>query len=303
MTDVAENHGLFVYDSDDAFVDRITSFLGAGTEEGEAGVAVVSQGKWALLREALGDAAQRIRHLEPDLVYTRPEVTLGDYDALLRKSVDEGAPAVRLFGELPVRKRQEECAAWELYEAVLNRAFADRPVSMICGYDAREQPAAAVEGGWRTHPQVLADGWEDNPRYQDPAHVVGALTPCPEAVTGLRELPVDADAGAFQVRLRRELATLQVPEARAENLLLAAAEVFHNASAHGHGARAQRLGRVGALIVWELSDNGLGFDDPLAGYLPPHKHANARGLWTVRQLTHRLEFLALPQGFTTRLWI
>jgi len=294
---------MFVYDSDDDFVDRITSFLGPGTEEGEAGVAVLSERKWGLLREALGDASQRIHYRERGSVYTRPEAALAGYDAVLRQ-LDEGASAVWLFGEFPVWTSQEQCDAWERYEAVLNRAFADRPVLVLCGYDEREQPAAIVEGAWRTHPRVLADGWEDNPRYQDPAHVVGALTPRAQALTDLRELPVDTDAGAFTARLRRELAILHVPRAQAESLLLAAAEVFDNANSHGHGARYQRVGRIADFIVWELSDNGPGFDDPLAGYLPPRREsAGAGGLWIVRQLTYRVEFMASPQGFTARLWI
>jgi anti-sigma regulatory factor (Ser/Thr protein kinase) len=194
--------------------------------------------------------------------------------------------------------------AWTMYEAAINRAFADRPMSILCGYDVREQPEAAVEGALRTHPRVLVDGWEDNPLYEDPARVVSELTPRPEGLTDLRELPLDADVNAFSHRLRRELATLEVPDAQAENLLLAAAEVFENAGTHGHGARSQRLGRVGGLIVWELSDNGPGFDDPLAGYVPPRPgDGKGRGLWLARQLTHEVEFLSSPQGFTARLWI
>jgi anti-sigma regulatory factor (Ser/Thr protein kinase) len=209
-----------------------------------------------------------------------------------------------LFGELPVSKSQGQCEAWTRYEAVVNPAFAGRPMSIICGYDVREQPAAAVEGAWHTHPRVLAEGWEDNPRYQDPARVVCALTRAPEALTDLRELPVDADVKAFSARLRREMATLQVPTARAENLLLAAGEVFDNARSHGHGPRSQRIGLVAGLIVWELSDNGPGFDDPLAGYLPPQDDAgNGTGLWIVRQLVNDVEFLRSPRGFTSRLWI
>jgi anti-sigma regulatory factor (Ser/Thr protein kinase) len=304
MSDAPEHHGLFIYDNDDDFVDRITSFLGPGTENGEAGLAVLSPKKWALLREALGEDSRRIRHLDRDSIYSRPLAALAGYDLRLSQALDEGAPALRLIGELPVSSSREQCDAWTQYEAAVNRAFADRPVSMLCGYDVREQPAAAVERAWHTHPLVLLDGWEDNPRYQDPADVIAMTTRHPEALTGLRELPVDADVTAFGARLRRELAALQLPEARAENLLRAALEVFDNARTHGQGARSQRIGRVAGLVVWELSDDGPGIDDPLAGYLPPH-HADAagRGLWTARQLTHEVDLLTSPQGFTVRLWI
>jgi anti-sigma regulatory factor (Ser/Thr protein kinase) len=303
-TDGHENHGLFVYDNDDDFVDRVTSFLGPGTDDGEASMAVLSLEKWKLLRASLGDSWEHIRYLDRDSLYTRPLAALANYDAAWRRAVDAGAPAFHLLGEIPVTTSPALWEAWTLYEAVINRAFADRPMSVLCGYDVREQPEAAVEGALRTHPRVLVDGWEDNPLYQDPAHVVAELTPRPEALTDLRELPLDAGVDAFNKRLRREMSTLRVPNLQAENLLLAAAEVFENARTHGHGARAQRIGRVGVLIVWELSDNGPGFDDPLAGYVPPRPGAGkGRGLWLARQLTHEVEFLSSPHGFTTRLWI
>jgi anti-sigma regulatory factor (Ser/Thr protein kinase) len=177
-------------------------------------------------------------------------------------------------------------------------------MSILCGYDVRDQPAAAVEGAWQTHPWLLVEGWEENPRYQDPARVVGALTRPPEVMTDLRELPVDHDAKALDTRLRGEMATLQVPRPEAERLLLAAGEVLDNARTHGDGPRSQRIGRVGDLVVWELSDNGPGFHDPLAGYLPPrHEDGDRTGLWIVRQLVYDVEFLESPRGFTTRLWI
>jgi anti-sigma regulatory factor (Ser/Thr protein kinase) len=304
MTDLSKNHGLFVYDNDDDFVDRVTSYLGPGADDGEAGMAVLSRDKWELLREGLGDAWQRIRYQDRDGLYARPLAALASYDAALRRALDEGASAFRLLGEIPVTTSRDQREAWTQYEAVLNRAFADRPMSILCGYDVREQPEAAVEGALHTHPRVLVDGWEDNPRYKDPARVVGELTRHRDALTDLRQLPVDADVNAFSDRLRREMATLQVPDGRAENLLLAAAQLFENATAHGHGARSQRIGRIGERIVWELSDNGPGFDDPLAGYLPPRPgDVKGRGLWLARQITDEVEFLATPQGFTARIWI
>jgi MEDS: MEthanogen/methylotroph, DcmR Sensory domain len=304
MSGIPEHHSMFLYDNDDDFVDRITSLLGPATEDGEAALAVLAPEKWALLCEALGDKAQRIQYLERESIYTRPLETLAGYDTILRQVLEEGAPAVRLIGELPVSGSAEQCDTWTFYEAVLSLAFADRPISILCGYDLREQPAGAVEAAWKTHPLVLDDGWGDNPRYVEPAGVAGPLTAHPEPVAGLRELPVDADATAFNARLREELARLGLRKAPAENLLLAASAVFHNAQTHGQGARSQRIGRAAGRIVWELSDSGSGFSDPLAGYVPPRQgDADGPGLWMARQLTERVEFFASPGGFTTRLWI
>jgi anti-sigma regulatory factor (Ser/Thr protein kinase) len=95
-----------------------------------------------------------------------------------------------------------------------------------------------------------------------------------------------------------------VPAPEAQHLLVAAAEVFANALHHGHGANKLRVGRVDGRFVCELSDHGPGISDPLIGYLPPRPgHLDGVGLWVARQLTARLEFVATPHGFATRLWV
>jgi anti-sigma regulatory factor (Ser/Thr protein kinase) len=295
-------HILFVYEDDDEFVDRASSYFSSVGEDGEAGVAILTQSRWAKLTDALGDSS-RVAFVQRSAVYERPGTTVAYYHELVRRLEREGAPVVRVIADMPVWRRPAQRAAWLCYEAILNHAFAEHPVSLLCAYDLRKQPENILHGAWRTHPTVLADAWEDNHRYEDPARVLAGLSPAPEPLSGLRELPLDADQSAATECLERELKALRVPKARAEKLLRAAAGLLENARAHGGGARSQRLGRIAGHVVWELSDNGPGFDDPFAGYLPPRPgETNGTGLWSVRQLADRLEFLRGPQGFTARIW-
>ena len=70
----------------------------------------------------------------------------------------------------------------------------------------------------------------------------------------------------------------ELSELDATNLLLAAAEVLANAERHGGGTPSVRVGRVGDRFVCEVSDDGPGIDDPLAGFLPPRPgHADGAG--------------------------
>jgi hypothetical protein len=56
--------------------------------------------------------------------------------------------------------------------------------------------------------------------------------------------------------------------------------------------------------VCEITDAGMGLDDPLAGYLPPKSEDGpGAGLWVARQLTRRVDLLTSPQGLTVRLWL
>jgi anti-sigma regulatory factor (Ser/Thr protein kinase) len=65
-----------------------------------------------------------------------------------------------------------------------------------------------------------------------------------------------------------------------------------------------RVGRVGDRFVCEISDNGGGHDDPLAGYMAPRPGAvDGAGLWVARQLTSSLDLISSADGLTVRLWI
>jgi anti-sigma regulatory factor (Ser/Thr protein kinase) len=303
MRGAPAHHNLYAYDEDGAFVDHVVPFLRQGLREHEATVLVVDPRKRALLKQALGDLLDRIVYIERDSYYTRPEDALAGYDAQVRGYLKDGAPRVRVFGELPLCRTQQESDTWIMYEALLNPAFAHHPMTIVCGLDAREQPDSVIEGSWQTHPRAMNEGWSDNDHYHRPHDIVRARTPAPQDVSGLSAVPTDGDAHALRARLLAEMAAAGVPEVDAAKMLMAVVEVLTNAHRHGDGVRAIRIGRVGERFVCEISDHGPGLHDPLAGYLPPHPgHARGAGLWVARQMTRRLEMTSSERGLTTRLW-
>jgi anti-sigma regulatory factor (Ser/Thr protein kinase) len=297
------HHNLFLYGEDGALVDQVVPFLTQGIAEREAVVIVLDPRKTALVREALGPIAARVTSVDRDTYYTRPEDALAGYDARVRRYLQDGAPRVRVFGELPPCRTKTDSDTWILYEALLNPAFAHHPVTIVCGLDGREQPDEVIEGAWRTHPRTLNGNWSDNGHFHDPSDTVRALTPRPDDVSGLRAIPTDEGARALRRRLQSEMAAWQLPDDRADKMLAAAGEILANAHRHGGGVRKVRAGRVGEQFVCEISDHGPGLDNPLAGYLPPHPaHSGGAGLWVARQATRRLEMISTERGLTTRLW-
>jgi anti-sigma regulatory factor (Ser/Thr protein kinase) len=303
MSGSPAHHNLYAYDEDGAFVDHVAPFLRQGLAEHEATVLVVDPRKRALLRQALGDLLDRVGYIDRDTYYTRPEDALAGYDAQVRRYLQAGARRVRVFGELPLCRTQQESDTWIMYEALLNPAFAHHPVTIVCGLDAREQPDSVIEGSWQTHPRAMNEGWSDNDHYHRPDDIVRARTPVPEDVSGLTAVPADLEARALRARLAAEMATVDVPAGDAADMLTAVVEVLTNAHRYGGGVRAIRIGRVAERYVCEISDHGPGLDDPLAGYLPPHPgHARGAGLWVARQSTRRLEMTSSERGLTTRLW-
>jgi anti-sigma regulatory factor (Ser/Thr protein kinase) len=297
-------HTLFVYGHDQELAERGGRFLQDGLDEGGATIMVVDDRKRELLHDALGSDGGRVRFIDCHAHYTRPEAALADYDLTLRQLVRDGAPHVRLFAELPVLEDPGEYRRWTAYEAIVNRAFAHHPVSIICGYDTRAVPADVVEDMRRTHPCLLVDPLADSPVYQEPAEVVRSLAAASAPVMGLAMLDFDGDVSALRRELRALMAQASVAPADADAMLLAADEVLANAERHGGGVRELRAGAVDGRFVFEISDSGPGFDDALAGYMPPTPvSGDGVGLWVARQVTRRLDLEPSGDGFTVRLWV
>ena len=269
MSVTEAHHDLFVYDTDETFADQAEHYLRNGLEAGQAVIAVVTEAKQELLRDTLGVAAERVLFDDCNDIYTRPEDVLARYDGALRRSLHAGGPGFTLYGELPATQTPAEWDRWMTYEGILNRAFANRPVEIMCGYDARAVPESILQLARHSHQRVLTgDDWQPSPHYEDPADLARRLAPVPVPLHGLRTL-LAGELREARRQLAAELDVAGVSGDRARDLVLAVGEAFANGQRYGNGVRWLRVGRVGDSFVCEVSDRGAGFDDPLAGYLPP----------------------------------
>ncbi len=296
-------HEAIVVDDDETFVTHVAPFLRAGLDEGPT-LAVLTRRHWALLCEELGADAERVPFTDCNDFYIRPIDTLASYDATLRRLTADGATSVRVAAEIPFGPTASGWDEWMSYEAIVNRAFADRAANIACVYDTRTAPDSVIDAVWRTHPHVVTEGDANGPNYQEPDHAYAALTRPPARELLLGSLPPTRDATTFLEALSVELAGANAPKAKVVNMLVAANEVFGNALRHGDGPTALRAGLVDGWFVCEIEDEGPGIDDPLAGYLPPKPGQSKReGLWIARQLVSRLELIPAEPGLTVRLWL
>jgi len=294
-------HEALVYDDDHELVEHVTPFLRKGLDEGPT-IAVLSRRHWALVREALGPDAERVSFTDCDDFYVRPIDALASYDGTVRRLLAGGATSIRVTGEIPLGPTRDGWSDWISYEAILNRALADRPVDVLCLYGTETAPDAVIDAVWRTHPHVVAADKRDD--YHDPRDVVAAFARGPSERPELRALTTTDDPLQFREELSTELALARAPKTKAMDMLVAATEAFENARRHGGGVRALRAGGAEGWFVCEIEDAGPGLDDPLAGYLPPRsEEARGAGLWIARQLVSRLELLPAEPGLTVRLWM
>jgi anti-sigma regulatory factor (Ser/Thr protein kinase) len=72
---------------------------------------------------------------------------------------------------------------------------------------------------------------------------------------------------------------------RGQDLVLAMSEVVTNGIRHGRGRRHLRVWIDGRTVTCEVTDDGDGPADPLAGYRPPTPlSTGGRGLWISQQV-------------------
>jgi anti-sigma regulatory factor (Ser/Thr protein kinase) len=297
-------HDAFIYESDELFATQMSRFLGDALDGGAAAVAVTSRANWSLLHDALGERASNVHFTDRDDVYVRPSKALAKYDATLRHHLSNGARSVRVVAEVQFGPTQAEWDEWTAYEAIANHAFAERPAWIVCPYDERTLPASVIENAWRTHPGVMTGDRQPSPLYGEVEALVRSLAPQHEALPRLEPLPHVPDAQAFRDLLAARLTTAAVPGSRKLDMLVAANEVFANGSSHGGGVTLVRVGTVDGRFVCEITDAGVGLDDPFAGHLPPElEDGPGAGLWVARQLCRRVDLLSSPLGLTVRLWL
>jgi anti-sigma regulatory factor (Ser/Thr protein kinase) len=255
-----------------------------------------------MMREALDGESGHVTFVDVGGSYTRPARTMAKYVATMNEQLQR-APRVRLFAEVQYGPTPAEWDEWTAYEAMCNAAYSHLPCWVVCTYNGSKTPDRMLEGVWQTHAEVITDDWQDSPHFEDPAHVMRRLTPAPQPLTGLRSVAPGDDLESFREHLAAALYAESLPPAQALDMIVAASEVAANAIHHGGGVHELRIGEAHGRFVCEISDRGRGFDDPLAGYMPPRNGEAVSGLWVARQLTWRIEFIPAARGFTVRLWL
>lgn len=295
-------HSALVYESQEDYVSRAVGFLREGLAVGEGAVVGNTRSGLAKVREALGPDAARVTFIDVAAAYTRPARTFAAYHNVYRDELRKAA-SVRVISDVQYGPEPAEWETWMGYEALMNRAFAHLPTWAMCTYNANGLPDRLLEAVWRTHPEVGAGNtWHQSDHFEDPADLLRQIAPAPEPLDELRSIRFGREPEALREAVARELVAERVTEAKALDMLLAVTEVARNAADHGGGVKAVRIGRAGGRFVCEIVDQGLGFDDPTAGYLPP-REGIGRGLWVARQLTWRIEFFQSSLGFTARIWL
>ena len=150
-------HRVLIYGSDDEYLEAAVPFLLEGLARSEAVLTVPTKHQGDLLRDALGDDAQRIEFLDSAEWYRSLRDAAGGYLSFVKERFEHGAPWIRILAEAVWDGRSEAgVAEWFTYESLVNLALASSPATIVCSYDGRSLPDRVLAGAHHTHPELAA---------------------------------------------------------------------------------------------------------------------------------------------------
>jgi anti-sigma regulatory factor (Ser/Thr protein kinase) len=295
-------HEALLYDDAQRFADGAAAFLREGLALGEPAMAAVPEEHITLLRAALGDDAERVVFADMAELGRNPARII----PAVRGWLDE-----RLVGDGRARfvtepiwpgRSADEVAEATRHEALLNLAFADAPLSILCPYDTSALDPATVANAACTHPTLVHDGHRTpSPAYTEPAAVYAAgAWPLPEAPAWAESFPITGDLCGLRHRIRDHVGDA-LDEDRLGDFLVAVNEAASNAIEHGRPPGVLRLWAADGEVVCEVVDGGV-ITDPLAGRCRPGPlDERGRGLWIINQLCDLSQLRSGPEGTAVRL--
>jgi anti-sigma regulatory factor (Ser/Thr protein kinase) len=288
-------HAAFLYRTQQEYLDSLLPFISDAANAKHAVLVASPAPNLAVLADGLGQSAANVVMTDMIEAGRNPGRILGE---VLSKFVDEHADQpVRIVGESMWPSRSEiEYPACVQHEALLNRAFTGRDVTVICPYHVAQLDPEVIADARRTHPAL----WEDGVFQRDNAAYA------PEATLARYNLPLSTDAAAVRYTARnlgdlggaRAFAGAYAqwfdlsPEQTAD-LQLIASELATASLTHVGGTCRLALWRHDGHVVCEARDDGF-LDDPLAGRRSYGNDSDrGRGLYVVNAVAD------LVRTFTT----
>jgi anti-sigma regulatory factor (Ser/Thr protein kinase) len=297
-------HEALFYSDFEGFVDGTLPFIRDSVAAGEPILVVLGRDKIDALRERLNGEAEAVLFADMAEVGANPARIIPAWQQFISDHAG-GGRRLRGIGEpIWAGRSAAELAECQRHEALLNIAFADPELWLLCPYDTGSLEAAVIEAARRNHPFVTDAGVSrpsssfagaeqlaapfDEPLPPPPADAVMQSIASAE---GLRDMRTFVIRHAVEAGLSG-LAT--------SDLVFAANELAANSVKHGGGSGELYLWREGGAVVCEVRDRGR-ISDPLVGRTRPAADCiNGRGLWMANQLCELVQIRSLAEGAVVR---
>jgi anti-sigma regulatory factor (Ser/Thr protein kinase) len=296
----AFGHPALFYQGPWEYLAGTVPFIREGLADGVAVAVAVPGPKLRLLRGELGESADRVRWLDMTEAGRNPGRIIVE---VLRAAAD-GHPDehVRVIGEPIWPDRSDvEYPACVQHEALINKAFHGRAVTILCPYDIAGLDPAVVEDAVATHPTLIQDGRTWASTAYAPERIVSdynrALPEPPSATVLVFDATLLSQARRSTVE---HASRAGLPADRLDDVLLAVGEMVANSVRHGGGTGVLRTWTDADHFVCEVDDAGR-IDDLLVGRRPARAgQLGGRGLLAVNHLADLVRMHTRPDGTTVR---
>ncbi|HEY2762472.1 MAG TPA: anti-sigma factor RsbA family regulatory protein [Pseudonocardiaceae bacterium] len=292
-------HPALFYRGAEEYLEGTVQFIRAGLDAGEPVAVAVPGPNLRLILSELGADAKRVRALDMTQVGRNPgRIIPGVLSAFA--DAHRGKRAWIIGEPIWAGRTATEYPACVQHEALINLAFADRAVSILCPYDVE-----------RLSPQVLADAEATHPVLTDACGTRTSAAYAPERIVAHYNQPLpapEAPSITFTSTSLAQARLFAVEQAIGHGLdgdhtelELIVGELVANSVAHGGGGGTLAVWAEDGNLVCEVRDGGH-VTDPLAGRRPVDRNqAGGRGLLLVNHLCDLVRMYTCPAGTTVRL--
>lgn len=300
IDDAAFGHPALFYRTQQEYLDCLLPFITDGLDAGQPVLVAVPGPNLARLRDGLGPRAADVVMTDMTDAGRNPGRILGE---VLGNFVEKHRTEwVRMIGEPICPARSElEYPACVQHEALINRAFAGRSLTMVCPYDAVHLDPNVIADARSTHPVLWEAGSSslDNPAYS------------PDAVWARYNQRLSSHAAAvrYTAKMLTDLSGARAFAAetakwfglsgdRTADLQLIANELATASLMHAGTACQLAIWLNDGHLVCEARDGGC-LDDPLVGRRPyHHETGRGRGMYVVNAVADLVRVHTAP-GETT----
>ncbi|MGC1210914.1 MAG: sensor histidine kinase [Micromonospora sp.] len=307
-------HAALIVDSDDALRSRLVPALRRSLEARERVFLVVGAHVERVVRDALGELADRLEWGDRSAFYAR----LGfAYEGLRRYLAAQhaGGGTVHVIAEPDVAGDGEpdapvdRAAAHLSYESACEEAYGGYGCPVTCLWDSRRHSTVLIESVRNLHNHELTEhGCEPNSGQVASADYLKArsevpLAPAPGAVDldlGLADLD---GLTPLRSRLRAWADGRSFDAEDIGDLVVAVTEVATNGLVHGAPPVRLRGWHRRNMLIVQVDDDGGRRIPPTAGYQRPGgpEKVGGRGLWLARQLADVVTTYSVGTGTSVRL--
>ncbi len=294
-----EAHQALFYRDSDEYLEGIFEFVNPALDRGEPVAIAVPEPRLRLLQAELGDRARPIELLDMFELGRNPGRIIPAVLGMIERHA--GRP-LRYVGE-PIwagRSPEEICEATR-HEALINLAWPDADIAVLCPYDVAGLDDHVLGDAERTHPGVVRD------RRLAPSLDYGDGAVPPGCEQPLSRPPADAlardfgggDLGRLRAWVGEQTGASGLDADRSADLVLAINELTSNTVKHADTHGVLRFWTAPGEVIFQVEDSGH-ISDPLAGRRRQASGEGGLGLWMVNHLCDLVEVRTGAGGTTIR---